>query len=116
MDEKQKNSSISPTSRNSVDFPTDGSVQTVRLEQTFNLWSTLGIAFSFIATPLSIGSYLVFSLSAGGSPYFVWGYVVSFVMNTLIAVSLAEIAGFLPHTSGELLSSLLPRVLIQAGS
>lgn len=71
------------------------------LLQQFNLWSTLGAAFSFIATPLSIGTFLVFSLAAGGSSYFFWEYIVVCILNSLVAVSLAEMAGFLPHTSGE---------------
>ena len=77
-----------------------GEIHASELRQDFNLWSTLGIAFSYIATPLSIGSYLAFSLSAGGSPYFFYGYVLVFFMNTLVALSLCEMAGFLPHTAG----------------
>lgn len=77
-----------------------GHVHVSELHQTFNLWSTLGVAFSYIATPLSIGSYLAFSLSAGGSPFFFYGYLASFILNTMIALSLCEMAGFLPHTSG----------------
>ncbi|KIW16832.1 hypothetical protein PV08_04022 [Exophiala spinifera] len=79
---------------------TEGEVRETVLLRDFNLWSTLGIGFSYIATPLSVGTYLAFSLSAGGSPYFFYGYVVCFVFQTLVVLSLAEIAGFLPHTSG----------------
>lgn len=76
-------------------------VQQAAMQQEFNLWSTLGIGFSYIATPLSIGSFLVYSLAAGGSAYFFWGYVVCFIFQTLVVLSLAEIAGFAPHTSGK---------------
>ena len=76
-------------------------VQHAAMHQEFNLWSTLGIGFSYIATPLSIGSFLVYSLAAGGSAYFFWGYVVCFIFQTLVVISMAEIAGFAPHTSGK---------------
>jgi choline transport protein len=75
-------------------------VQQAAMHSEFNLWSTLGIGFSYIATPLSIGTFLVYSLAAGGSAYFFWGYVVCFVFQTLVVLSLAEMAGFAPHTSG----------------
>ena len=88
------------STKKEVDSIAAGEVQVSRLKQDFNLFSTLGIAFSYIATPLSIGSYLAFSLIAGGSPYFFYGYITAFFMNTLVALSLAEMAGFLPHTSG----------------
>ncbi|KAH7007493.1 putative amino acid transporter [Ilyonectria destructans] len=79
-----------------------GEVQDVKLNQNFNIWSTLGVTFSFVATPLSIGSFLSFSLSAGGSAYFLYGYITAFFFNTLVALSLAEMAGFLPHPSGQI--------------
>ena len=97
MDEKKDSSSA----MTKVDSIVVGHVHASELKQDFNLWSTLGVAFSFIATPLSIGSYLAFSLGAGGSPYFFYGYLVAFTMHTLIATSLCEMAGFLPHTSGK---------------
>lgn len=77
-----------------------GDVQRAALRADFSLWSTLGIGFSYIATPLSIGTFMAFSLSAGGSPYFFYGYVACMVFNTLVVMSLAEIAAFAPHTSG----------------
>ncbi|KAK5064839.1 hypothetical protein LTR84_000673 [Exophiala bonariae] len=90
---------------------TEGQVLETALHQDFSLWSTLGIGFSYIATPLSIGTFLAFSLSAGGSPYFFYGYIVCFFFQTLVVLSLAEIAAFLPHTSGQIFwtSRLAPR-------
>lgn len=78
-----------------------GQVRESAFKQDFNLWSTLGIGFSYVATPLSIGTYLAFSLSAGGSPFFFYTYLVCFFFNFLVALSLAEIAAILPHTSGK---------------
>ncbi|KAL6241632.1 hypothetical protein RBB50_011413 [Rhinocladiella similis] len=85
-----------------VETTTFGKVQASALKQDFNLWSTLGVAFSYIATPLSIITYLAFSLVAGGSPYFFYSYITVFFFNSLVALSLAEMAGFLPHASGQI--------------
>lgn len=93
-------SQLDETRYGSVDVGV-GEVQRAALRQDFNLWSTLGIGFSYIATPLSIGTFMAFSLSAGGSPYFFYGYVACIFFNTLVVMSLAEMAAFAPHTSGE---------------
>jgi hypothetical protein len=67
----------------------------------FNLWSTIGINYSSIGTPLSIGTYLAFIVGVGGSPVFVFGYSVAVTFQIIICFSLAEIAGAHPHSTGK---------------
>lgn len=84
---------------------TDSSVDVgfvVELHQRrFNLWSTLGLAFSVSCTPLSIGSYLSVSVGVGGSPVFFFGYIFSALMNICVCLSLAEISAVYPHALGK---------------
>lgn len=98
---EKKPASVTSTRRQSFGVGDAVEYQSGQLDKDFNLLSTLGIAFSYIATPLSIGTYLVLSVGAGGSPYFFYGYLTAFVCNTLVALSLAEMAAFLPHSSGK---------------
>lgn len=107
MAEANTKESITPctlSTDNEVGPPRPQSAHSARhqeLEKTFNLWSALGVAFSFQITPLILGAFLVLSLVAGGSPFFVYSFVVAFGMNMFVAASLAEMAGFLPHVSGQ---------------
>lgn len=71
------------------------------LEQNFSVWSTLGVSYSITATPLAIGSFLVFSIGVGGSPVFLYGYLLSVTLNICICASLAEISASFPHPSGK---------------
>lgn len=75
-------------------------VKTPRLTQRFNVWSVIGINFSLTATPLGIGSYLVFTVGVGGPPFFIYGYALAVVMQFMVCLSLAEMAASLPHVSG----------------
>jgi choline transport protein len=68
----------------------------------FNLWSTLGINYSTIGTPLSIGCYLAFNIGIGGSPVYIYGYIVSSLFQVVVCVSLAELAAAFPHSTGRL--------------
>lgn len=67
----------------------------------FNLYSVLGISFSITATPLGIGSYLAVVIGVGGSPVYLYGYIVAVALNLLVCLSLAEIAAVHPHASGK---------------
>lgn len=70
------------------------------LTERFNVWSIIGMNFSLTATPLAIGSYLVFTVGVGGSPFFIYGYIFAVLMQLAVCLSLAEIAAALPHVSG----------------
>ncbi|KAJ5108252.1 amino acid transporter [Penicillium angulare] len=70
-------------------------------ERHFNLWSTLGINYSAIGTPLSIGTYLSFSFALGGSPAYIYGYLVAGFMQIIVCLSLSELAAAYPHSSGQ---------------
>lgn len=66
----------------------------------FNLWSTLGIAYSLTSTPIAIGTYLSVIVGVGGSPVFFFGYLLSAIMDLVVCLSLAEMAAVLPNSSG----------------
>lgn len=72
-----------------------------KLEKRFNVLSTIGMNFSMTSTPLAVGTYLSVVIGVGGSPVFVYGYVVAVFLNLLVCASLAEIAAALPHSSGK---------------
>ncbi|TVY39738.1 Choline transport protein [Lachnellula subtilissima] len=77
-------------------------VDTPRPEKPFQLWSTLGIAFSITSTPIAIGTYLSVSVGVGGSPVFFFGYILAVTMNLLVCASLAEMAAVFPHSAGQI--------------
>ncbi|KAE8397501.1 amino acid/polyamine transporter I [Aspergillus pseudonomiae] len=62
---------------------------------------TIGIQFSVTAPPLAIASYTTLITGVGGSPFYFWGFLVAVLGQTLVAVSLAELASAYPHTSGK---------------
>ncbi|KAH0847574.1 hypothetical protein AYO21_01476 [Fonsecaea monophora] len=80
----------------------EGTVELAELKERFNVWSTIGMAYALIATPLGIGSYLVFTLGVGGSPYFIYGYIFVAIMQLAVCSSLAEISAVFPHASGQI--------------
>ncbi|KAH8587124.1 putative choline and nitrogen mustard permease [Bisporella sp. PMI_857] len=67
----------------------------------FNLWSTLGMSYTVVGTPLTIGTYLAFGIGVGGSPVFFYGYIVATLFQIIICISLAEMAAVFPHSSGQ---------------
>ena len=75
---------------------------TPSLEKRFSLLSTLGVNTSITCTPLAIGTYLSVVIGVGGSPVFVYAYLVAVTLNLLVCASLAEIASSYPHSSGKL--------------
>lgn len=72
------------------------------LQKSFSLWSALGLQYSLTSTPLAVGTYLASVIGVGGSPVFIFGYVLAVGCNLCVCVSLAEIAAVYPHTSGAL--------------
>lgn len=75
----------------------------IREEQRnhFSVWSTIGINYSLIATPLFIGTYLSFNIGVGGGPVYIYGYIVAILFQAFVCASLSEIAACFPHSSGE---------------
>lgn len=67
----------------------------------FSAWSVVGIQFSITAAPLAILTYVGLVTGVGGTSYFFWCYLVSVVGQLLVSASLAEVAAFLPHASGQ---------------
>jgi len=68
----------------------------------FNLWSTIGINYSSIAPPLSVGTYLAFNIGVGGGPVYIWGYLLASFFQFFVCLSLAEMASSYPHSTGRL--------------
>lgn len=57
-----------------------------------------------VGAPLTIGSYMSFSLGVGGSPFFIYTYIVCFVFQMFVCLSVAEIASCYLHTLGMFLA------------
>ncbi|KAH8661737.1 amino acid/polyamine transporter I [Ilyonectria robusta] len=62
----------------------------------------MGLQYSLTSTPLAIGAYLGSVIGVGGSPVFIYGYILAVLCNLCVCVSLAEIAAVSPHTSGQI--------------
>jgi amino acid transporter len=69
----------------------------------FNFWGAIGINYAVAGTPLAIGAFLAFSIGVGGSPVYIFGYILVFVFQMLVCLSLAELAGAFPHSAGKYL-------------
>lgn len=69
------------------------------LEESFRIWSTLGLQYSITATPLAVGTYLASVIGVGGSPVFIYGYLLGVSLNICVCLCLAELASVYPHTS-----------------
>ncbi|KAJ5631419.1 amino acid transporter [Penicillium longicatenatum] len=70
-------------------------------KEHFGLWSTLGLSYSIMNTPIAIASALILSVGVGGSPVYIFAYCVAFIFQVIVCLSLAEMAGAFPHPSGE---------------
>jgi hypothetical protein len=70
------------------------------MRQHFNLWATLGMNYSITGTPIAMGTVLAFVVGVGGSPVYVFGYVVAAIFQLLVCLSLAELAAAFPHSTG----------------
>ena len=76
-------------------------VEARELRSRFSILAAIGIQFSISATPLAVGSYLTFTLGAGGSPFFFYAFLVAAIGQMLVCTSMSEIASVFPHASGE---------------
>ncbi|KAK5051034.1 hypothetical protein LTR84_003593 [Exophiala bonariae] len=76
-------------------------VEARELRPRFSVLSAIGIQFSISATPLAVGSYIVFTLGAGGSPFFFYAFLVAALGQLIICTCMAEIASVFPHASGQ---------------
>lgn len=70
------------------------------MRQHFDLWATLGINYSITGTPIAIGTFLAFVIGVGGSPVYIFGYIVAAVLQLVVCTSLAELAAAFPHSTG----------------
>jgi hypothetical protein len=80
----------------------------VNLKHRINVWSALGVNFSATCAPIAALTFLSVTIGQGGSPIFLYSYLVAVVMNMTVCVSLAEMASAKPHSSGKSLPLFLP--------
>src|ERR1700744_888096 len=101
---KEPHSDVQYTEQPMTDVPiveeSVGSDAAEERKNHFNLWAALGINYSTIATPLAIGTYLAFNIGVGGSPVFIFGYLVATTFQIIVCISLAEMAAAFPHSTG----------------
>lgn len=112
MDQKEKStpvdvnleSTLTETSR------AEGQVfERIELKQDrFSTLSVIGIQFSITAAPIAILLFSGLVTGVGGTSYFFWCFLISMFGQISVAASLAEIAAFLPHASGMVLSLPIP--------
>jgi len=82
-------------------------LQKSHLETTrFGIFSCIAIQFATTAPPLAIALYSGLITAAGGSPYFFWGFIVAWIGQMFMAMSLAEISSSYPQTTGKTLVCL----------
>lgn len=67
----------------------------------FTFWSALGIQYSLTSAPLALGLYLSLVVGLGGSPVFVWGFLLVGVMQLAPCLAIAELASAIPHSAGQ---------------
>jgi choline transport protein len=94
----------SPSSVKQVPEYTEGTslvVEARELRSRFSVLSAIGIQFSITGTPLAVGSYIVFTLGAGGSPFFFYAFLVAAAGQLILCTCMAEIASVFPHASGK---------------
>lgn len=70
------------------------------MRQHFNLWATLGMNYSITGTPIAMGTFLAFVVGVGGSPVFVFAYIVAAIFQLVVCTSLAELVAAFPHSTG----------------
>ncbi|KAH9222222.1 amino acid/polyamine transporter I [Leptodontidium sp. 2 PMI_412] len=66
----------------------------------FTFWSALGIQYSLTSAPLALGLYLSLVVGLGGSPVFVWGFLLVGVVQLTQCLAIAELASAIPHSAG----------------
>ncbi|CDK29505.1 unnamed protein product [Kuraishia capsulata CBS 1993] len=69
------------------------------LERNFDIWGVVGVVYSSIATPLTLGTYLSTVIGVGGAPFFFYSYLFTGFFCLLTAYSIAEMASVNPHSS-----------------
>ncbi|KAG7411425.1 Choline transport protein [Fusarium oxysporum f. sp. rapae] len=100
--EAKSQTDITPNATTTMENkPNMGEYEVPELKPRFSVLAAIGIQYSISAAPLAVGGYLAFILGLGGSPYFFYGFLVAAAGQTLICISLAEIAAVYPHVSGQ---------------
>ncbi|KAH6980624.1 putative amino acid transporter [Ilyonectria sp. MPI-CAGE-AT-0026] len=92
---------LEPLASNAISVA-EGTAEHSQLEQPFGVYSVIGMSYSLSATPMAIGTYLVFTVGVGGSPFFLYCFILTFVFNVISTLSLAELASIYPHASGQI--------------
>ncbi|KXJ90071.1 GABA permease [Microdochium bolleyi] len=78
-----------------------GEGQVVELNKSFDTLSTFSLALSLMATWESLLSTMGLALVSGGAVSLVYGFLLSFVGNVCLAMSLSEPASMHPNAGGQ---------------
>lgn len=65
------------------------------------VWSALGVSYSATCAPIAILIFLSLTIGVGGTPVFIYSYIISTIMNIFVCISLAEMASSRPHSAGQ---------------
>lgn len=75
------------------------------MDKKITVWSALGVAYSATCAPIAILIFLSLTIGTGGSPVFIYSYIISTIMNMFVCISLAEMSSARPHSSGQVVWS-----------
>ncbi|WQF76365.1 Putative amino acid/polyamine transporter I [Colletotrichum destructivum] len=73
----------------------------VELRKNFSAWSVLGLGFSMTNSWFGVSTALVAGINSGGPVQLVYGLILTMVVATAIATSLAELSSAMPHAGGQ---------------
>ncbi|VUC29729.1 unnamed protein product [Clonostachys rosea] len=77
------------------------SCQILSPPKRIGVWSALGTAYSATCALIAIFVFLVLTVGSGGTPIFIYSYLVALTFNMAVCVSLAEMASAKPHSAGQ---------------
>ncbi|CCE85507.1 Piso0_005106 [Millerozyma farinosa CBS 7064] len=73
----------------------------VHLEKNFNLLNTCAMQYSLICSPIAVGTFLNVVIGIGGSPGFLYGYLLAVSLDLVVCYCLAELASAYPSSSAQ---------------
>lgn len=67
----------------------------------FSLLSAIGVQYSVTGARIAIGTYLSLTIGLGGSPAYIWGFVMMGFFQLMTCLAMAELSSAIPHSSGK---------------
>ncbi|KAB8218864.1 amino acid permease-domain-containing protein [Aspergillus novoparasiticus] len=65
----------------------------------WGIWGLWGIQYSVTGAPVAIGTYLSVTIGLGGSPAYIWGFIMMGLFQLTTCLAVAELASAIPHSS-----------------